>query len=239
MPDPVNDFAVFEQLRDAGAALLEKCAQELSSGYEITSVVRVGGASDVIAAVAEENAAEFVIVGSRGLGAVGRLVLGSVSLRLAVSAPCPAVIVPDSGAPPGDGSIMCAVDDSEQSRGAVATAAMLADRLGTKLVLVHVEDDADSPSSHGLELLARLAVESGFGTSVERILLRGDTAGAIVEAATGDAVAMIVIGSRGRGMVASSVLGSVSSAVLERSTCPVTIVRGHGAPAATAASYVP
>jgi nucleotide-binding universal stress UspA family protein len=140
------------------------------------------------------------------------------------------VIVPDSGALPGDGSIMCAVDDSEQSRFAVATAAMLADRLEAKLVLVHVKDDAASQSSHGLELLARLAVERGFGTSVERILLRGDAAGAIVEAATGDAVAMIVIGSRGRGTVASSVLGSVSSAVLERSPCPVTIVRGYGAP---------
>jgi nucleotide-binding universal stress UspA family protein len=225
MPVPSAELMGIEQLRDAGVALLEKIKQELGSDCEITTEVRIGGASDVIAAVAGEAPTEFVVVGSRGLGSVGKLILGSVSLRLAARGPCPTVMVPDSAGTIGDGPIMCAVDDSKHSRWAMAAAAKLAERLDVKLILAHAEHDDTSSSSYGLELLARLVVESGLGTSVERILVRGEPAEAIVEAAGAHGAEMIVIGSRGRGALASSVLGSVSSAVATRSTCPVTILR--------------
>jgi nucleotide-binding universal stress UspA family protein len=86
------------------------------------------------------------------------------------------------------------------------------------------DDDASSP---GVELLAQLAFETGLGTNVERILVRGEPAGAIVEAADAHTAAMTVIGSRGRGALASSVLGNVSSAVANRSVCPVILVRAQ------------
>lgn len=72
-----------------------------------------------------------------------------------------------------------------------------------------------------------LAVESGLGTSVERMVVPGEPAEAIVEAATAHGVEMIVIGSRGRGALASAALGSVSSTVATRAKCPVTIVRAE------------
>jgi hypothetical protein len=75
-----------------------------------------------------------VVVGSRGLGSIGSLLLGSVSLRLAAHGPCPTLIVPDSGANVGDRPIVCAVDDSDGSRAATATAATLSDRLGMGLL---------------------------------------------------------------------------------------------------------
>jgi nucleotide-binding universal stress UspA family protein len=232
VPEAWNDFELLESLRDAGVALVEKLQQELGSGGVVTTVVRIGGASDVIGAVAEEEATEFVVAGARGLGSLGKLVLGSVSLRLAADAPCPSVIVPDSGGTLDGGPIICAVDESGHSRRAVATAAMLAERLDTKLLLAHVEEDDTSSSSRGEELLARLVVESGLGTSVERLVLRGEPAEAIVNAGEAQRAEMIVIGSRGRGALASAVLGSVSSAVATRSTCPVTVVRDRSTPAA-------
>jgi nucleotide-binding universal stress UspA family protein len=232
MPDAWDEFSLLEQLRDAGAELVEKLEQELAPKCEVTTVVRVGGgASEVISTVAAEEAAEFVVVGARGLGSLGKFLLGSVSLRLATDAPCPSVLVPESGGTLGGGPIMCAVDESEHSRRAVATAAMLAERLDTKLLLVHAAQE-DASSSRGEELLARLVVESGLGTSVERIVLRGDPAEAIVKAADAHGAAMIVIGSRGRGALASAVLGSVSSAVATQSTCPVTVVGDRSTPAA-------
>ena len=118
---------------------------------------------------------------------------------------------------------MCAVDESSEAQAALATAAALADRLETALVLLHVADDDARPA--GEELLARRVVESGIGSSVQTILVGGDPAKAIVEAATARDVAMIVIGSRGRGALASAALGSVSSAVATRAPCAVTIVR--------------
>lgn len=236
MPDTWDDFAVFEQLRAAGADLLETIQQELDSDFEIDSVITIGDASDVLADVAREAAAEFVVVGSRGLGGVGKFFLGSVSTRVAAHGPCPAVVVPESGGALDGRPILCAVDDSEHSRHAIATAATLAERLETELVLVHAEADGESSSADAEELMARLVVESGLGTSVERMVVRGEPADAIVEAANARGAEMIVIGSRGRGALAASVLGSVSSSVAEHAGRPVTIV---GDRAATAAERSP
>jgi nucleotide-binding universal stress UspA family protein len=133
--------------------------------------------------------------------------------------------VPEAGGTIGNAPILCAVDDSKESRAALSTAATLAERLDVELVLVHAESDgADAAQLH--EFLAGLVVESGLGTSVERIVLPGEPAPAIVAEATGCGVEMIVIGSRGRGALASAALGSVSSAVAAQAPCAVTIVRG-------------
>ena len=120
--------------------------------------------------------------------------------------------------------MFCAVDDSDEARAALATAAVLSERLNTTLVLAHAASD-DAHAYHGEELLARLVVESGLGTSVERIVIRGEPAEAIIKAALARNAGMIVIGSRGRGALASATLGSVSPVVAARAPCPVTIVR--------------
>jgi nucleotide-binding universal stress UspA family protein len=229
-PAAPTNFVAVDQMREAGTALLEELAGELGSGSEIAREVRIGSAADAIAAAAEKDDAEFVVVGSRGLGSVGALFLGSVSLRLAGHGPCPTLIVPPSAETFGDGSILCAVDDSDHSRAALATAAALAERLDARLVVAHADDD-DAASSRGLELLTRLVVESDLGAKVETILVRGEPADAIVEAAGAHDAALIAIGSRGRGALASSVLGSVSSAVANQSTSPVLVVRADAKPA--------
>jgi nucleotide-binding universal stress UspA family protein len=212
-----DDYVLLDGLRRAGEKLLEEVAQELGPDRGVLTELRFGGASEAIQSVAESAGAELVVVGSRGRGSVGSLLLGSVSRRLAVHAPCPTVIVPESAAPLGDAPIVCAVDDSDASRAALATAATLGERLGSALVLAHVGD--------GEELLARLVAESGVGSSLETVLLRGGPAEAIVGAATARRAGMIVIGSRGRGALASAALGSVSSAVAAQAPCAVTVVR--------------
>jgi nucleotide-binding universal stress UspA family protein len=220
-----TDWDVVDELRHAGADLLEEVARDIGRRREIVAELKFGDPSNMIAAVAEQSGAELVVVGSRGLGSVGALILGSVSLRLAVHGPCPTVIVPASGDHPiGDRPIMCAVDDSEESRAAVATAAILADRLHVNLLLAHAKPD-NARASSGEELLASLVVECGLGTSVERMVVPGEPAEAIVGSAIARDAGMIVIGSRGRGALASAALGSVSSAVASRAPCPVTIVR--------------
>lgn len=219
-----NDHVVLEGLRNAGENLLEEVAQELGPDRDVLTELRFGGASEALEAAAESAGAELVVVGSRGLGSVGSLLLGSVSRRLAVHAPCPTVIVPESAAPLGDAPIVCAVDDSDASRAALAAAATLGERLGSRLVLAHVAH-GDAPAGDGEELLARLVTESGLGSSLETVLLRGGPAEAIVGAATARRAGMIVIGSRGRGALASAALGSVSSAVAAQAPCAVTVVR--------------
>jgi nucleotide-binding universal stress UspA family protein len=229
MAERTTDSAVVDELRRAGANLLEEVGQELKPGLELMAEMRLGDPSSVLAAVAEQADAAFVVVGSRGLSAVSALFLGSVSQRLAVHGPCPTVIVPDSGGTIGGAPIFCAVDDSKESRAAIATAAALAERLAVRLLLAHADPD-EARTHDGEELLARLVVESGLGGSVERMMLRGEPAGAMVEAATSHKAGMIVVGSRGRGALATAALGSVSSAFAARAPCPVTIVRALPGP---------
>jgi len=214
-------FEPVDRMREAGVILLEDIVSELDAPPETAREVRIGEAAEVIATAAEEFRGEFVVVGSRGLGSVGALLIGSVSRSLATRGPCLALIVPASASPVGDGPIVCALDESDGARAALAKAADVAERLGRRLLVVTVEAD-DAPSSAAAEGRVDGAA---IGTSTQRMLLRGEPAAAIVEAAEGHAADMIVIGSRGRGAVAASMLGSVSSSVAGQSACPVMVVR--------------
>jgi nucleotide-binding universal stress UspA family protein len=221
---PPTSFVMVDQMRAAGVTLLEEIAGELDAAPGIERRVQIGGAAEVIAAAAEDAGAELVVVGSRGLGSVGALLLGSVSRSLATRGPCPALIVPDSTPVLGDGPIVCAVDESEGAGAALSAAADLAGRLDVQLLVVTVEAN-DGPSPAAVE---RLVSAAGLGMSTRTIVTHGEPAAAIVEAAGSHGAGMIVIGSRGRGALAASVLGSVSSSVAGRSERPVLVVRGRG-----------
>lgn len=66
------------------------------------------------------------------------------------------------------------------------------------------------------------------GVTVEAVVGFGRAADVIVDEAQAFAPDLIVIGSRGRGGVATSVLGSVSAEVVDRAPCPVLVARRNG-----------
>ena len=63
------------------------------------------------------------------------------------------------------------------------------------------------------------------GRRVDRILLDGRPASAIVDEAEAFGAELVVVGSRGHGPIQSMVLGSVSAEVVDHAPCPVLVVR--------------
>jgi nucleotide-binding universal stress UspA family protein len=55
-----------------------------------------------IAAIAQAAQAELIVVATRGVSAIGGLVLGSVTHRLLHIAPCPVLVVPTNGSQRGN-----------------------------------------------------------------------------------------------------------------------------------------
>src|SRR3954464_7921450 len=139
-------------------------------------------------------------------------------------------------------TILVATDGSSSSKEAVDFGVELAQEHRSELIFVHVVPVLDvvpplglgalsgallhEPTEHDHELLEdAAAVAAEHDVIATTALLRGDTVDEIVAFADSHDVDLIVLGSRGHGAVASTLLGSVSRGVLHETRRPVLIVR--------------
>ena len=84
-----------DQIEAAGRDLIEaarELAEEQVSG-RVSTELRGGDPAAEIIASAEENEADCIIIGSRGLGDFGGMMLGSVSHKVNHTAPCTCITV--------------------------------------------------------------------------------------------------------------------------------------------------
>lgn len=131
--------------------------------------------------------------------------------------------------------ILVAIDDSRESRLALARAVDVARRANARLDLLL---SAVVPSTtywggatQSLEIneiynarVLRAAAASVEDVPVTTYLVRGNAAARILEHAERHGCDLIVMGSRGRSRAAAALLGSTSHAVLHAATVPVLIV---------------
>lgn len=85
----------FEKLqREMGEAILEPARQRARAvGLTPTSDLRHGDVAKTIVACAQEAGCDSIVIGTRGMGAIGNLLLGSVAFKVVHLAETPVTLV--------------------------------------------------------------------------------------------------------------------------------------------------
>ena len=241
-------FDVIGQLKlDAQRALAEERQRLESEGFQVHVRLEVGIPAAEIVRVAEEEDVSLIVVGAYGRTFLRDVLLGSVAERVLHLARRP-VLVERPTVLSELGAAQCRLRGAQVfSRLLLPTdfspAAALAERfvsglreVGAQEVLVlHVLEE---PAVRGRrpEEVTRLAgdaqarlteVVAGLeaqGFAARGLLERGRPVERILEVAEREDVGSIVAGSRGRGIVAEVLLGSVAEGVARRSRRPVVVV---------------
>jgi nucleotide-binding universal stress UspA family protein len=95
-PDRVSRIqqAIMDELSKQGKIIISKVEDDLSSyGLNIKTDISVGHPADEIIKKAKELNCELVVMGSRGLGEIKGILMGSVSNRVTKHAGCPVLVV--------------------------------------------------------------------------------------------------------------------------------------------------
>ncbi len=201
----------------------------------VRSLVRYGGVVTELTDVSAD--ATLVVVGSRGLGPIGGVLLGSASRNLLHHKKCPMVITKADAmkSPERTAPVLLGIDGAPASEAATAFAFDEASRRGVGLVALHAWSDVGvfpilgmdwhRYEQEGHEILGeRLAgwQERYPDVHVQRRIVCDRPARWLVDESR--KAQLVVVGTRGRGGVPGMRLGSVSTAVAESASVPAIVV---------------
>ena len=225
---------------DFGASDAKRVLDEAISAAEISidltrKTINEPAAEAIVKLAGPED---LIVVGPRGLGGFKGLLLGSVSLRVLELAPCPvAVIHGERQSAGGENVVVAGVDGSKQSLRALRWAATEAASSGESLRIVNawqvpayaemaMPEVFTALGEGALRLVSDAAEDPSLdGVTVERKVVCGGAARALLDHEN-DA-SMIVVASRGHGLVKRILLGSTSRQVAHHATVPVVVVPGN------------
>ncbi|SDK49222.1 Nucleotide-binding universal stress protein, UspA family [Actinopolyspora mzabensis] len=184
----------------------------------------------------ESERAHELVLGARGEGGVGNLLLGSVSLQVVAHAACPVIVV--NHIVPEQRRIVVGADGSPGAAAAAEYALAEAALRGSRVRALHAWSVPHSrqramPSDSGVEEAAeahqnileeQLAPLSRKYPDVqlEEEVVRDEPTRALARAS--DWADLLVVGSRGLGGFHGLALGSVSHTLLHTSVCPIAVV---------------
>jgi nucleotide-binding universal stress UspA family protein len=243
---PTARFRAFmrSQLGQIAGEVLEGQVERLEGAGASVADARLveGRAADGILDLAGELGADLVVLGSRGLGPVAHLALGSVSEAVVHHARCPVLVLRGGEGAWPPRRVVFAEDGSEAARAAGDLAAGICGRHGAGGLLIHayprlpevdaegrgfdpraVEDDLRQ-QEHAL--LARAKELEGRLRSRPRVRISvGDATAHILRAAQEDApeATLVALGSRDLDAIGRMRLGSVSTKVLRAAKGPVLV----------------
>ena len=237
---------LYDDLQQETQAKLDtavEIAHEIAPDITVTQNMVEGSPIDAL--LEASKSALMIVMGSRGLGGLSGMVMGSVSAAVVSHAACPVVVVREDNALTEAnkyGPVVVGVDGSEISDSATHLAFEEADARKCSLVAVHTWMDMQVQASlaglaaaqqqwetveqeqHVL-LSERLAgfTEEFPNVEVEKVVTRDRPVRALTDAAQN--AQLLVVGSHGRGGFKGMLLGSTSRALLQAAPCPMMVVR--------------
>lgn len=235
-PLPAEYFESREQDGRAVLADAETVAKDAGAVDVTTQLIHSASVPGLVDAAKE---ADMVVVGTRGHGAVKRLLLGSVSTGVLHHARCPVAVIRADAEPAAETApVVVGVDGSRASQRAVEIAFEAASMRGVDLIALHSWSDRNeslhpyvdwsavqAPAEEMLAVSLAGWCERYPDVTVHRKSVFDRPAEHLLELS--ESAQLLVVGSHGRGGFAGMLLGSVSTAVVQAARTPVIVARGR------------
>ena len=243
LPEVAEDLykTVEQNMREDGERLLDRVQSLLPlHAGPTTKHLRIGSPAEVIVSMAEEQKADLIVMGARGLGPIKERLLGSVSHRILTLAPCATLIV--NGPVKAMKQILLPLEGPSDAEAAVRVLQLKPFHEAVELTLMTVLPWTEPPWPSGAaEAAAAAATEilekqteyiegvaerlCAIGYKAHGVALLGTPSTIILQEAATLRSELILMGTRGRQGITRFVLGSVSHAVLHKTPCPVLVFR--------------
>jgi nucleotide-binding universal stress UspA family protein len=233
VPSPHFDRVIRSGLEDAGRETLEEQVRWIESegGAVSGAHLREGRTVEGIIAQAGEIGAGLVVAGSRGMGQLGRLALGSVSTGLAHRSYCPVLIVREGEEAWPPDRVLVGYGSFEDTERAGFLGASLARALGAEVELVGVVSDASTEDTEKKLRELERALESRADEIEEAVELRPRVRASVGEVARTilglhaeeEKPALLSFGSKVLGGAGRVMVGEPLDRALNKSRGPILI----------------
>uniref|UniRef100_A0A7C4EQP7 Universal stress protein n=1 Tax=Thermodesulfovibrio aggregans TaxID=86166 RepID=A0A7C4EQP7_9BACT len=232
-----------EKRFEVGRNICYQTMQNVSSEFniEVESIICEGEPPDVIIDIAKEKKIELISMGTYGSKGFKRLIIGSVTSKVILNAPCDVMVVKRlSSECKGEyKSILVPFDGSQFSKKALERACDLSKVDPAEITVLYVIPRyeemieffmTDSIRRAMLDeanriLDAAMAIAKEKGVTISATIKEGHAADNIIETAEMLKNDLVIIGTYGWKGVSRAIMGSTTERVIMNASCPVLAVR--------------
>jgi nucleotide-binding universal stress UspA family protein len=214
---------------------------DLGLDGNVESVICEGEPPEVIVEIARGKKADLIALGTYGRKGLKRLIMGSVTSRVVLNAPCDVLVVKKACSKCNGSyhSLLVPFDGSESSKKALTKACDLAKVDGAEVSVIYVipryEEmmdffKTDSVKKSLIQEAEKIVdgakkIAVGLGVSIKAVVREGHAFEMIVEIADEMKHDLIVVGTHGWRGVNKALMGSTAERIIAHASCPILITK--------------